>query len=58
MAERAGTFRSQFQLSAIPTFTLGDEMKNAIAMFATLLLLAAAASAEIKSINIKIFGMD
>ena len=32
-------------------------MKNAIA-FATLLLLAAAASAEIKSINIKIFGMD
>jgi hypothetical protein len=33
-------------------------MKNAIAMFATLLLLAAATSAEIKSINIKIFGMD
>jgi hypothetical protein len=33
-------------------------MKNAIALFATLLLLAAFASAEIKSIDIKIFGMD
>jgi hypothetical protein len=33
-------------------------MKNAIAMFATLLLLTASAFAEIKSINIKIFGMD
>jgi hypothetical protein len=58
MAEGACAFRRQFQLSAIPALTLGDEMKNAIAMFATLLLLAASASAEIKSINIKIFGMD
>jgi hypothetical protein len=33
-------------------------MKNVIAMFATLLLLTASAFAEIKSINIKIFGMD
>jgi hypothetical protein len=33
-------------------------MKNAIALFATLLLSAASASAEIKSIDIKIFGMD
>jgi hypothetical protein len=33
-------------------------MKNAIALFSTLLLLAASASAEIKSIGIKIFGMD
>lgn len=33
-------------------------MRNAIALFATLLLAAASASAEIKSIDIKIFGMD
>jgi hypothetical protein len=33
-------------------------MKNAVALFATLLLLAASAPAEIKSIDIKIFGMD
>ena len=58
MAERACAFRSKFQLSAIPALTLGDEMKNANALFATLLLLAASASAEIKSIDIKIFGMD
>ena len=32
-------------------------MKNLIALF-TALLLAASASAEIKSIDIKIFGMD
>jgi hypothetical protein len=58
VAERACAFRNQFQLSAIPALTLGDEMKNAIALFATLLMLAASASAEIKSIDIKIFGMD
>ena len=33
-------------------------MKNAIALLTTLLLIAASASAEIKSIDIKIFGMD
>lgn len=33
-------------------------MKNTIALLATLLLMAASASAEIKSIEIKIFGMD
>jgi hypothetical protein len=33
-------------------------MKRAIALFATLLLLTAFTSAEIKSIDIKIFGMD
>jgi hypothetical protein len=33
-------------------------MKNSITLFAMLLLLAASASAEIKSIDIKIFGMD
>ena len=58
MAEGACAFRNQFQLSAISALTLGDEMKNAIAVFSTLLLLAASASAEIKSIDIKIFGMD
>ena len=58
MAERARAFRSQFQLSAIPALTLGDEMKNANCAVCDLLLLAASASAEIKSIDIKIFGMD
>ena len=33
-------------------------MKNVIALFSTLLLFAASASAEIKSIDITIFGMD
>ena len=33
-------------------------MKKAIALFSTLLLLVASASAEIKSIDITIFGMD
>jgi hypothetical protein len=33
-------------------------MKRLSALFATLLVLAASASAEIKSIDIKIFGMD
>lgn len=33
-------------------------MKRAIALFFTLLLFAASASAEIQSIDITIFGMD
>jgi hypothetical protein len=33
-------------------------MKKTIALFSTLLLLVASASAEIKSIDIAIFGMD
>jgi len=33
-------------------------MKKTIALFSTLLLLVACASAEIKSIDIAIFGMD
>jgi len=33
-------------------------MKEAIALFSTLLLLVASATAEIKSIDISIFGMD
>jgi hypothetical protein len=33
-------------------------MRKLSALLASFLLLAAAASAEIKSINIKIFGMD
>ena len=33
-------------------------MKKVIARFSTLLLLVASASAEIKSIDISIFGMD
>jgi len=33
-------------------------MKKAIALFSTLLLLVASATAEIKSIDISIFGMD
>jgi hypothetical protein len=33
-------------------------MKQTIAMLSTLLILATSASAEIKSINITIFGMD
>ena len=58
VAERTRAFRGQFQLSAVPAFTLGDEMKKAIALFSTFLLLVASASAEIKSIDITIFGMD
>jgi hypothetical protein len=57
MAKRARAFCGQFQLSTFPAHTLGDEMKTLIALFASLLL-AASASAEIKSIDIKIFGMD
>jgi hypothetical protein len=47
-------------ISAIYYFSthIGDEMKNSITLFAMLLLLAASASAEIKSVDIKIFGMD
>jgi hypothetical protein len=33
-------------------------MKKLSALFASFLMLAASASAEIQSINIKIFGMD
>jgi hypothetical protein len=33
-------------------------MKKTVALFSTLLLLVASASAEIKSIDISIFGMD
>jgi hypothetical protein len=33
-------------------------MKKTIGLFSTLLLLAASASAEIKSIDLSIFGMD
>ena len=33
-------------------------MKSVLALFSTLLLFAAFASAEIKSIDISIFGMD
>jgi hypothetical protein len=33
-------------------------MKNAIALLSVVLLVAASASAEIKSIGISIFGMD
>lgn len=33
-------------------------MKRSIALFSTLLLFVASASAEIKSIDITIFGMD
>ena len=33
-------------------------MKKTIALFSTLLLLAVSASAEIKAIDISIFGMD
>jgi hypothetical protein len=33
-------------------------MKKAIAVFSTLFLLVASASAEIKSVDVSIFGMD
>jgi hypothetical protein len=57
VAKRAAAFRSQLQLSAVPAFTLGDEMKKTLALFSTLRLLASA-SAEIKSIDLSIFGTD
>src|SRR4051794_9667702 len=50
--------RRQFQLLAFPTQALRRFMKKISLALSTLLLMASAAQAEIRSINITVFGMD
>src|ERR1700756_934524 len=56
--EGTRSLRGQLQLFAVSTRTLRRLMRKLSAVLTSLLILASSAVAEIRSIDIKIFGMD